>query len=136
MAKKKSGKMSKLKKYGKAGLASATIPLEYMGIDFMGDIGLTAAELIKAGIPLFEEGGQIKSKPKRKKPTKPLGRAPRLTLEGQYKAKPLGRAPNLKGKINKDAIKLLKQGGQAKSKSPRGCGKALRGYGKAMKKGK
>lgn len=60
MAKKKSGKMSKLKKYGKAGLASATIPLEYMGIDFMGDIGLTAAELIKAGVPLFEEGGQIK----------------------------------------------------------------------------
>jgi hypothetical protein len=82
MAKKKSGRMSKLKRYGKTGLAAATVPLEAMGIDFMSDLGMLAGELVKAGVPLFKEGGKVKSK------------------------------------------------------SPRGCGMALRGYGKAMKKGK
>lgn len=135
MAKKK-GRLSKIKNYAKLTGVGLEPAFQNLNQEFYEGIGRMVKVLHDAGVPLFEEGGQIKSKPKRKKPTKPLGRAPRLTLEGQYKAKPLGRAPNLKGKINKDAIKLLKKGGQAKSKSPRGCGKALRGYGKAMKKGK
>lgn len=140
MAKKKSGRMSKIKRYGKTGLAAATVPLEAMGIDFMSDLGMLAGELVKAGVPLFEEGGMIKKGPyKPKRGGQPLTEEERQLLmkKGPYK-KPKGKTkmPTQKELIDKGVIKLLKKGGQAKSKSPRGCGMALRGYGKVMKKGK
>jgi len=138
MAKKKSGRMSKLKRYGKTGLAAATVPLEAMGIDFMSDLGMLAGELVKAGVPLFEEGGMIKKGPyKPKRGGKPLTKEDRQALmkKGPYKPKS-SKSLTQKELIDKGMIKLLKEGGKVKSKSPRGCGMALRGYGKAMKKGK
>ena len=138
MAKKKSGRMSKLKRYGKTGLAAATVPLEYLGADLMADIGNAAGLLIKAGVPLFEEGGMIKKGPyKPKRGGKPLTKEDRQALmkKGPYKPKS-SKSLTQKELIDKGMIKLLKEGGKVKSKSPRGCGMALRGYGKAMKKGK
>jgi hypothetical protein len=138
MAKKKSGRMSKLKRYGKTGLAAATVPLEYLGADLMADIGNAAGLLIKAGVPLFEEGGMIKKGPyKPKRGGKPLTEKERQALmkKGPYKPKS-SKSLTQKELIDKGMIKLLKEGGKVKSKSPRGCGMALRGYGKAMKKGK
>jgi len=138
MAKKKSGRMSKLKRYGKTGLAAATVPLEAMGIDFMSDLGMLAGELVKAGVPLFEEGGMIKKGPyKPKRGHKPLTEKERQALmkKGPYKSKN-AKTLTQKELIDKGMIKLLKEGGKVKLKSPRGCGMALRGYGKAMKKGK
>ena len=138
MAKKKSGRMSKLKRYGKTGLAAATVPLEYLAADFMADIGNAAGLLIKAGVPLFEEGGVIKKGPyKPKRGGKPLTEKERQALmkKGPYKSKG-AKSLTQQELIDKGMIKLLKEGGKVKSKSPRGCGMALRGYGKAMKKGK